>query len=269
MRCKLQFKNWLINESSLKDLLEPVPQSPDHHEEGNVYIHTRMVRKSLDLAKSLLIKESNKKPFQNINFELNKKEEKMLKICAWLHDIGKASATTIDGNHWEKGGNGKIQAIGHDKPDHYLPMIDKINPIARKMLDNLEKNDLETVYFCIDNHMNLRDGSFSKRMMNAIIETNGNYKNETKVKLLLYLITMDWCGRISGTKGGVQGGISAIEGFKNSAKEYENKNKRVKTSIEDPIEFLKSLKGKPINIIYSAFKNKFNREPTKEELSNI
>jgi F0F1-type ATP synthase gamma subunit len=80
---------------------------------------------------------------------------------------------------------------------------------------------------------------------------------------------MDWCVRISGTKGGVQGGISAIEGFKNSAKEYENKNKRVKTSIEDPIEFLKSLKGKPINIIYSAFKNKFNREPTKEELSNI
>lgn len=265
----MEFKNWLIIESSLKDLLEPVPQNPDHHEEGNVYKHTRMVRKSLDLAKSLLSKESNIKPFKDINFELNEKEEKMLKICAWLHDIGKASATTIDGKDWKLGGQGKIQAIGHDKPDHYLPMIDKINPIARKMLDNLSKNELDAVYFCIDNHMNLRDGSFSKRLMNNILNVDGNYKNETKIKLLLYLITMDWCGRISGNKGGVQGGMSAIQGFKDSAKEFENKNKRTKTSIEDPIEFLKSLKGKPLNIINNAFKNKFKREISKEEMGYI
>lgn len=265
----MKFKNWLINESSLRDLLKPVPQNPKHHEEGNVYNHTRMVRKSLGIAKFLLSKESKIKPFENIDFELNEKEEKILKICAWLHDIGKASATTIDGNHWSLGGSGKVQAIGHDKPDHYQPMIDKINPIARKMLDNLTAQELSDVYFCIDNHMGLNNGLFSKRIMNLIIDADGNYKNETKIKLLLYLIVMDWCGRISGEKGGENGGTAAIQGFKNSAKEFENKNKRVKISIEDPIEFLKSLKGKKLNIIYTAFQNKFNREPSKEELSVV
>lgn len=264
----MNFKNWLINESSLRDLLSPVPQNPNHHEEGNVFAHTRMVRKSLDLAKSLLIKESNKFPFTNISFNLNEKEEKLLKICAWLHDIGKASATTIDGKHWSSGGDGKIQAIGHDTPDHYLPNINKI-PIAKKILDNLSKRDLDDIYFCIDHHMSLRHGVFSKKIMNVILEKSGNYKSERKIKLLLYLIVMDWCGRISGEKGGIKGGISAIEGFVNSANVYRDKNKKIKNSIKDPDEFLKSLKGKPEEIIKIAFRNKFGRNPSLEELQNI
>jgi hypothetical protein len=258
----MEFKLWL--ENSLKDLLEPVPQSPEHHEEGDVYTHTRMVRKALDPAKSLLSKESNKGPFVNINFNLDEKEEKILRMASLLHDIGKASATTIDGNHWSKGGSGKIQAIGHDKSDHYLPMIDKISPVARKMLDNLSKDELDDLYFCIDHHMSLRD-KFSKRVSGLILDNSGNYKNERRVKLLLHLITMDWIGRISGDKGGTSGGMKAIEGFKNSAEEVKQKNKRVKTSIDDPIDFIKSMRDKHPSIIYIAFKNKFKRDMTQEE----
>jgi hypothetical protein len=259
----MEFKVWL--ENSLKDLLEPVPQNPEHHEEGNVYTHTKMVRKALEPAKSLLSKESNKGPFVNINFNLNKNEEKILKMASLLHDIGKASATTIDGNHWSFGGDGKIQAIDHDKPDHYLPMIDKINPIARKMLDNLSKDELDDIYFCIDNHMSLRSGKFSRRVTGLLLDNNGYYKNERKVKLLLHLITMDWIGRISKNKGGINGGKEAIEGFKNSAEEVKQKNKRIKTAIDDPFEFLKSMKGKHPSIISMAFKNKFKRDMTQEE----
>lgn len=212
----MEFKLWL--ETSLRDLLEPVPQNPDHHGEGNVFKHTMMVRKSLDSAKNLLYKESGRFPFENLKFNLSNKEEKMLKLCAWFHDIGKASATTIDGKHWSLGGEGKITAKGHEKPDHYLPMIDKINPIARKMLDSLSSDELEDVYFCIDNHMSLRDGKFSKKVLSKIADSDGNYKSNRKVKLLLFLITMDWIGRISeGEKGGIQGGLKAIEGFKNSS----------------------------------------------------
>lgn len=211
----MEFKLWL--ETSLRDLLEPVPQNPEHHGEGNVFKHTMMVRKSLNSAKSLLSKESGKHPFENIDFNLNYKEEKMLKLLSWLHDIGKASATTIDGKHWSLGAEGKVQAKGHEKPDHYLPMIDKINPIARKMLDSLSSDELDDIYFCINNHMSLRDGKFSKNVASKIIDSDGNYRNDRKVKLLLFLITMDWIGRISeGEKGGVQGGLKAIEGFKNS-----------------------------------------------------
>lgn len=249
-------------------MLKPVPQNPEHHEEGDVFTHTKMVRDSLNLAEELLEKESEIKPFENINFSLNNNEKKILKISAWLHDIGKASATTINGNHWSGGGEGKVQAIGHDKSDHYMPMIEKI-PIAKRILDSLSQEDLSTVYFCIDNHMNLRNGTFSKRLTSQIMNPDGNYKNEKKVKILLYLIVMDWSGRISGEKGGIKGGISAVEGFKNSAKEFENKNKKIKTSIDNPIEFLHSLKGKKLSIIHSAFKNKFGRDPTQEELSKL
>lgn len=263
----MQFKNWLICESSLKDLLEPVPQNPEHHEEGNVFKHTIMVRKSLSTAKDLLTKESNKKPFSNLNFALTDIEEKILKMCSWLHDIGKASATTVDGKHYSFGGEGKVQAIGHDRPEHYLPMIEKINPIAKKMIENLSDDEKNILFFCIDNHMGLKNGIFSKKIMREIIDVDGNYKNESRVKVLLYLITMDWCGRISGEKGGVKGAQEAIEGFKNSAAEFESKNKVIKRSIEDPKKFIASLKGKRLDIINTAFKNKFGREPNTEELS--
>jgi CRISPR/Cas system-associated endonuclease Cas3-HD len=263
----MSFKKW-FNESSLRDLLSPVPQSPIHHEEGNVFVHTRMVRKSLDLAKSLLEDKSYKFPFTNINFNLSQKEEKILKISAWLHDIGKASATTIDGKHWADGGTGKIQAIGHENPNHYLPNIDKIS-IAKKFLNNLSKEELDNVYFAIDHHMSLKNDAFSKKVMNMILEENGNYKNETKVKLLLYLIVMDWSGRISGQKGGMQGGLDAIKGFVNSANIHKDKNKKNKIAINDPYEFLKSLQGKSTEIIVNAFKNKFGRLPNQEEMKII
>lgn len=257
----MEFKLWL--ENSLKDLLKPVPQNPEHHAEGDVYTHTIMVRKALETAKALLSKESNKGPFVNINFSLDEKEEKILIMASLLHDIGKASATTINGNHWAQGGTGKIQAIGHDNPEHYLPMIDKISPIAKSMLDSLSKDELDDLYFCIDNHMILRD-ELSRIFSRLLLDNNGNYKNERKVKILLHLITMDWIGRIAGDKGGLNGGMKVIEGFKKSAQDDKQKNKN-KIAIDDPIEFIKSMKYKTPNIILIAFKNKFKRDMTQEE----
>lgn len=221
----MEFKLWL--ETSFKDLLEPVPQNPEHHAEGNVLKHTRMVRKSLDTVKNLLSKESNKFPFKNINFNLNNKEEKILKMAAWLHDIGKASATTIGGKHWSNGGEGKIQAIDHQKSNHYLPMIDKLHPTVKDMLNTLSQDELSDLYFCIDNHMNLRDGKLSRRLGNLILDKDGNYKNERRIKILIYLIIMDRTGRISGEKGGINGAMVALAGFKDSAIAFKEKHSRL------------------------------------------
>lgn len=270
----MNFKLWLI-ESSLRDLLKDVPQNPDHHAEGDVFKHTKMVRNSLDTAKRLLKKEQGMFPFSKINFDLSDREEKILKISAWLHDIGKASATTIDGVHWKNASSpsGKISAHQHDQSHHYEPMIDKLGSMWGAIISALTPDEIQDIYFCIDYHMSLGSGSFSKKVSSIIFDQDGNYKNERRVKLLLYIITMDWTGRISGNKGGENGALDAIQGFKNSANKLLEKNKvinsRKKVSIDDPKEFILSLKGRPIEIIKKAFRNKFNREISEEEISSI
>jgi hypothetical protein len=270
----MSFKLWLI-ESSLRDLLKDVPQNPDHHAEGDVFRHTKMVRNSLEIAKRLLEKEQGIFPFSKINFDLSDKEEKILKISAWLHDIGKASATTVDGVHWKDAPShtGKISAHQHDQSHHYEPMIDKLGSSWGAIISALTPDEIQDVYFCIDYHMSLGSGSFSKKVSSIILDQDGNYKNERRVKLLLYIITMDWAGRISGNKGGENGAIDAIKGFKNSANKLLEKNKiinsRKKVSIDDPKEFILSLKGRPVEIIKKAFQNKFNREMSEEEISSI
>jgi len=270
----MNFKLWLV-ESSLRDLLKDVPQNPEHHAEGDVFKHTRMVRNSLEVAKRLLKKEQGIFPFSKINFDLSDKEEKILKICAWLHDIGKASATTVDGIHWKDAADtsGKISAHQHDQSHHYEPMIDKLGSMWSPMLSVLSPDEIQDIYFCIDYHMSLGNGSFSKKVSSVVFDQDGNYKNERKVKLLLYIITMDWTGRISGNKGGENGALDAIQGFKNSAYKLLEKNKiinsRKKTSIDDPKEFILYLKGKPIEVIKKAFINKFGREISDDEISLV
>ena len=270
----MNFKLWLI-ESSLRDLLKDVPQNPDHHAEGDVFKHTKMVRNSLSIAEKLLKKEQGIFPFSKINFDLSDKEEKILKICAWLHDIGKASATTIDGTHWKDATNksGKVSAHQHDQSHHYEPMIDSLGSTWKSILAALSPDEIQDVYFCIDYHMSLGNGVFSKKASSVVFDQDGNYKNERKIKLLLYIITMDWAGRISGSKGGENGALDAIQGFKNSAYKLLEKNKIInskkKTSIDDPREFILSLKGKPTEVIKKAFINKFGREISDHEISSV
>ena len=80
---------------------------------------------------------------------------------------------------------------------------------------------------------------------------------------------MDWTGRISGSRGGENGALSAIRGFKDSANKVLEKNKRKKTPTDDPKEFILSLKGRPIEIIKKAFGSKFGREISEDEISMI
>ena len=69
--------------------LKKVEQSPQHHPEGNVWIHTMMV---LDIATGL--KEKSREP-------------RVFMWSALLHDLGKVPATKVR--------KGKITAYDHDK----------------------------------------------------------------------------------------------------------------------------------------------------------
>ena len=74
--------------SMLSDLVK-VEQSPQHHPEGNVWVHTMMV---LDIAAGLKEKSRNPRVFM---------------WSALLHDLGKVPATKVR--------KGKITAYDHDK----------------------------------------------------------------------------------------------------------------------------------------------------------
>ena len=101
--------NQYIKEASLRQILKPIPQSPKHHAEGDVFVHTLMVRSRLPLAVDFVQKEKLKTDsiFSNLDVNLNPSQIRILKLAAWFHDIGKASANKIkvmnwNVNYWKK-----------------------------------------------------------------------------------------------------------------------------------------------------------------------
>jgi hypothetical protein len=183
----------LSSESSLGDILKPVVQSDKHHAEGDVFTHTRMVRSRLPMAIEFIRREASKPGsiFSNLGTSYDKMEMKILKLAAWFHDIGKATATKVDG--------GRITAHGHESPGHYMPQIDKLSGGLRDIYDSLPREDREVLFFVIDNHMSLQqEGGFPRKLWGSIFDGEGKIRDEIKPKLLVTFIIMDRTGRIRG-----------------------------------------------------------------------
>ena len=107
----MNFKQFVETRKELvqayKDKLQGVPQDPVHHPEGDVFRHSQLVRKAIPKAvQELIVAQKNDLllPLSLIDFNLSSQEKKILYLTAWLHDIGKATATTIDGQPWQQGG---------------------------------------------------------------------------------------------------------------------------------------------------------------------
>lgn len=192
---QISFKTWL--ETSLRDIIKPVPQSPTHHAEGDVWVHTLMVRKQLTAAVTYFQELASDKSsvFGNYDPRLTPEEINILRIGAWMHDIGKASATTIGGKPWKDGGTGAIQAIGHEDPEHFEPMMSQLGEPWQSMYQKASSQDKEDLWFIIKHHMSLKD-RFGKNILNQLMDDTGKFKNERRVKLLLILILMDQSGRV-------------------------------------------------------------------------
>ena len=127
----MNFSEWVAIKEGRRDLasayksrLVDVPQDPNHHPEGDVLTHVKMVRKAIPRAVRELQSLQANHPqlshvLSNIDFSITPEEMEILSMSAWLHDIGKATSTTIDGKNWSRMGpnpQGKIQAIGHQDP---------------------------------------------------------------------------------------------------------------------------------------------------------
>lgn len=202
----MEFRDFMMNEYARKlakayaDILRDVPQSPEHHPEGAVLNHVRLVRKAISSAvdelRNLKSDAVLGEVLANLDFNMTSEDMKILNTAAWLHDIGKFSSTTIDGIHFNSSPtkDGKIQAIGHETPQHYQPQIEKLSGLAPKELVEFYETHREIINFLIERHMDFAHGGFGKGVISGYFE-NGRIKNDRKIKLLLVLMWADKMGR--------------------------------------------------------------------------
>jgi len=175
---------------SYKGLLGGVPQSPEHHPEGDALTHVRLVRKAIPRAiQELQTLQAGNNPLSHVlsdmDFRLSKNEEQILALAAWLHDIGKVTATTTDD---------RIQSIGHQDSQHYQPQLEKLKAEAPPETVELYLQNEDLLNWLIEHHMDLIQGRFSNRF---ILENfrDGKALNTPQMRLLLLLMWADKMGR--------------------------------------------------------------------------
>lgn len=251
----MKFKDWLENKlfaSKYKDILKDVPQDTNHHPEGEVLNHVRMVRKSILRASQILNNLKQEHPtneiLSNLNFNLNQEEQKILNISAWLHDIGKATSTTVDGIDFRSASKpyaGKIQAIGHETPRHFLPQIEILKKHAPVDLINFYENNKDAIHFLIERHMDFAHGGFSKKFISSYF-IDGKIKNDHLVKMLLILMWADKLGR--GKEPNLKENVlKLIEASKKSKKKTFNISNQTKPFEGTPEQFEKMLRDRGLS----------------------
>jgi hypothetical protein len=247
-----------------KSILVDVPQDKSHHPEGDVFVHSKLVRKSVN--KAIAIIQSYKWDeelsciLDNLDLEVNDEERKILFLTAWLHDLGKSTATTVDKIPFREASTleGKIQAIEHERPQHYGPQIDKLKPFSTDSILNFFEKNKEVIEFLIKRHMDFAKGGFSKRFIAENFK-EGKLNNDNRLKLLLMLKWADQLGR--NNAGNINKNVSKlIEASKKSINKSVRKSTNKKVLGEK--EFVKMLvyKGLDNDKIKEIFRKKFSKE---------
>ena len=259
---------WLA-ESSLGAQLR-VPQSARHHPEGNVKRHTLMVRSSMEQAIQLLRQkqqEDPEGPLANLDLNFAPDELNVLRLAAWLHDIGKSVTTDPE----------KLTAYGHEDPENFEKAMTNLGPWWQSLYKRSPQDQQEDLWFAIKHHMNLDDqeGFGRKALKIDLMGPDGRYRNERRVKVLLALLIMDRMGR-GGRADFKRGeakqfaqqntdpGREGIQGLYASSDWRKKWGDRVAAHTsapmpDDPEEFIRVMKekGKPDAIIQQALRGKF------------
>lgn len=202
----MSFRDWLFKEGmrdlakAYSDALRDVPENPEHHPEGITLKHVKLVRRAITSAAQELQGLKSGSVFSDIlsdlDFRLTEDDIQVLIMAAWLHDVGKATATTIGGVPFRDAGDsaGKIQAIGHEKPDHYGPQLDRLLSLAPSSTKRLYESNRELINFLIERHMDFSHGGFPTRVVSSYFD-DGKVRNERPIRLLLVLMWADKMGR--------------------------------------------------------------------------
>lgn len=163
--------------------LQGVPQDPDYHPEGDVWVHTLMVVDEMTKLHTA-----------------DKKRNLYLSLAALCHDLGKADTTeTIDG---------RIRAIGHENSGV---------PLTERFLERLsdEKALIETIVPLVKHH--LKPLQFYKQgAKSAAIR---RLANQVNIEEIILLAKADFLGRT--TQEALHGDFKAGEWLHVKAKELD------------------------------------------------
>ena len=273
------FKDWIV-ESSLRQQLK-VLQNPKHHPEGSVDRHTMMVRSTLYESIKIIQDEQKKDPagpLSNLNLNFTSSDINVLRLASLLHDIGKGETLNPE----------TLSAHGHEDPENFEKAMKRLSPIWHKMYHKADTGDKEDLWWIIKYHMSLKDdqGFQNKSLKKEILDSEGKYKQDRKIKLLLVFLLMDRMGR--GGKGGVswkkakefaqnnkEAAEKGLRGIGITASNHKNNINRIsirssKPMPEDPFEFVSLMrkKGKSNELIKSALRGKF-KDLSVQEINKI
>lgn len=202
----MNFGEWMIVEGmrdlarAYSDALREVPENPEHHPEGTTLKHVKLVRRAISVAAQELQNLKSSPVFSDIlsdlDFRLTEDDRQVLVMAAWLHDVGKTTATTIGGVPFRdaEGQTGKIQAIGHEKPEHYGPQVEKMLALAPESTRRLYQSNRDLINFLVERHMDFSHGGFPNRVISDFFD-DGRLKDDRRMKLLLVLMWADKMGR--------------------------------------------------------------------------
>jgi hypothetical protein len=226
-----------------------------------------MVRKSVPFAIERMKELQSQIPIlSNLDFNTTSDDEmKILSLAAYIHDIGKVSATKIDDD-------GKISSVQHQDEKHFLPQLEKFKDVASPELKDLYLKNKDLLDFVTQHHMDLTTGSgFGKKFQSKWVDQEGKFKNDQKIKILLLLMMADKMGR--GAKDnetltdvrnkGYETNRTGIQATNDRAKKIiDNIKRREAKKDETREEFIKRLqeKGTPSQSIDKAVEQRYGNK---------
>jgi hypothetical protein len=158
--------------SALRDILKGVPQDAEFHPEGDVWTHTQAVRGALDEAVRMT------------NAALTKEQRNMLRIAAWLHDMGKAHATVKI--------NGRWRSPGHERGRIAAAMLRKLGWPWRGMWEKATFEEKKSFAYLVARHMAVSDDRGIERRVARAMRSGGTRKK--RAELLVVMMVMDRLG---------------------------------------------------------------------------
>lgn len=265
----MRFREWVATEGmrdlamAYSDALRDVPENPEHHPEGTTLKHVKLVRRAIASAaeelQSLKFSPVFSDILSDLDFRLNDDDFGVLAMAAWLHDVGKATATTVGGVPFKDATvDGKIQAIGHERPEHYGPQVEKMLAVAPESTRRFYESNRDLINFLVERHMDFSHGGFPNRVISDFF-VDGKIKDDRRMRLLLVLMWADKMGRAK--TADLAKNIDKLRLASEKSREMARKSQRtLKGSFgggEEEFRIMLKAKGLPDSAIEAAVKNKF------------